>query len=245
MRRLIPILAGVSFLMAPSPGAADEARRGSDPADQAGQFKGFALYEVGAASTDLGSEEGTSKLMYGFGAGASYGFLPKKDFGIVVGADLVVRGFGLEIPDRVDLNAGVFDQNDLWFDEFVALRFRRVIAGVYFEQRRIARSRGGTIGFPASGVGFLAEVSGGRRTTVRFSYASFPSGHLRVAGVPTEPEVRSGRSVRVSLTYRVTNRWSARGEYTHTNMKFKPVSPTLSFFDHRQRSVTTGVVLAF
>ena len=164
------------------PPGPDDARQESDAVGQAGQFKGFALYEVGAATTDLGSEEGTSKLMYGFGAGASYGFLPKKDIGIVVGADLVVRGFGLEIPDRVDLNAGVFDQNDLWFDEFVALRFRRVIAGVYFEQRRIARSRGGTIGFPASGVGLLAEIAGGRRTTARFSYASFPSGHLRVAG---------------------------------------------------------------
>ena len=210
-----------------------------------GQFEGFALYEVGAATTDLGSEEGASQLVYGFGAGASYGFLPKKNVGLVVGADLVVRGFGLEIPDRLDLNAGVFDQNDLWFDEFVALRFRRVIAGVYFEQRRIGRGRAGTIGFPALGVGLLAEVSGGRRITARFSYASFPSGHLRVDGVPTEPEVTSGRSVRISLTYRLTSRWSVRGEYAYTNMEFEAVPPTLSFFDHRQRSVTTGVILTF
>jgi len=210
-----------------------------------GQFEGFALYEVGAATTDLGSEEGKSKLVYGFGTGASYGFLPKKDLGIVVGADLIVRGFGLEIPDRLDLDVAVFDQSDLWIDEFVALRFRRVIAGVYFEQRSIDRGRAGTIGFPASGVGLLVEVSGGRRTTARFSYASFPTGRLRVDGVATEPEMTSGRSVRLSLTYRFTSRWRARGEYAYTNMEFEPVSPTLSFFDHRQRSVTTGVVLAF
>ena len=210
-----------------------------------GQFDAFALYEVGAATADLGSEGGKSKLVYGFGAGASHGFLRKNDLGIVVGADLVVRAFGLEIPDRLDLDAAVFDQSDLWIDEFVALRFRRVIAGVYFEQRRIDRGRAGTIGFPASGIGLLAEVSAGRRTRARFSYASFPSGRLRVDGAATEPEVTSGRSVRVSLTYRFANRWSARGEYAYTDIEFEPVRPTLSFFDHRQKSVTAGVVLAF
>ena len=215
------------------------------PRQALGQFEGFALYEVGAATTDVGSEDGKSKLVYGVGAGASYGFLSKKDLGVVVGADLVVRGFGLEIPDRLDRNAGVFDQSDIWLDEFVALRVRRVIAGVYFEQRHIGRGRLGTIGFPASGVGFLAEVSDGRRTLARFSYASFPRGHLRVDGAPIEPEVTSGRSVRVSLTYRFTSRWSARGEYAYTSMTFRPVSPTLSFFDHRQTGVTTGALLAF
>ena len=209
------------------------------------QFAGFALYEVGAATTDLGSEEGTSKLVYGFGAGASYGFMPERDLGIVVGADLVVRGFGMEIPDRLELNVGVFNQTDLWIDEFVALRFRRVLAGVYFEQRRIGRDRAGTIGVPASGVGLLVELQGGQRTTARISYASFPSGQLRVDGVDAEPELTSGRSVRVSLTYRFTNRWSARGEYAYTNMEFESLPITLSFFDHRQRSVTAGVVLGF
>ena len=227
------------------PPGRDDAGRESDAAGQADQFQRFALYEVGAATTDLGSEEGTSKLMYGFGAGTSYEFLPKQDLGIVVGADLVVRGFGLEIPGRLDLDAAVFDQNDLWIDEFVALRFRRVIAGIYFEQRRIGRGRAGTIGFPASGIGVLAEVSGGRRTTARLSYASFSSGHLRVDGVDAEPEVTSGRSVRVSLTSRFTNRWSARGEYAYTAMELEPLPLTLSFLDHRQKSVTTGVVLAF
>ena len=209
------------------------------------QFDGFALYEIGAASTDLGSGEGKAKLVYGFGVGGSYGFLRNNDLGLVVGADAVVRGFGLEVPGRVDLDAAVFNQTDVWIDEFMALRFRRVITGVYFEQRSVDRGRAGAIGFPASGVGVLAEVSGGRRIAARFSYASFPRGRLRVDGVATEPEVTSGRSVRVSLTYRLTNRWSARGEYAYTNMEFEPVSPTLSFFDHRQRSVTTGVVLAF
>ena len=98
------------------------------PTPALGQFAGFALYEVGAATTDLGSEEGTSKLVYGFGAGASYEFMPERDLGIVVGADLVVRGFGMEIPDRLELNVGVFNQTDLWIDEFVALRFQRVLA---------------------------------------------------------------------------------------------------------------------
>ncbi len=220
-----------SVLLAPTPALA--------------QFAGFALYEVGAATTDLGSEEGTSKLVYGFGAGASYGFMPERDLGIVVGADLVVRGFGMEIPDRLELNVGVFNQTDLWIDEFVALRFRRVLAGVYFEQRRIGRDRAGTIGVPASGVGLLVELQGGQRTTARISYASFPSGQLRVDGVDAEPELTSGRSVRVSLTYRFTNRWSARGEYAYTNMEFESLPITLSFFDHRQRSVTAGVVLGF
>ncbi len=217
-----------SVLLAPTPALA--------------QLAGFALYEVGAATTDLGSEEGTSKLVYGFGAGASYGFMPEKDLGIVVGADLVVRGFGMEIPDRLEV--GVFDQTDVWIDEFVALRFRRVLAGVYFEQRRIGRDRAGTIGVPASGVGLLVELSAGQRTTARVSYASFQSGHLRVDGVDAEPELTSGRSVRVSLTYRFTNRWSARGEYAYTSMEFESLPLTLSFFDHRQRSVMAGIVLA-
>ena len=220
-----------SVLLAPTPALA--------------QFAGFALYEVGAATTDLGSEEGTSKLVYGFGAGASYGFMPEKDLGIVVGADLVVRGFGMEIPDRLELDVGVFNQTDVWIDEFVALRFRRVLAGVYFEQRRIGRDRAGTIGVPASGVGLLVELSAGQRTTARISYASFQSGHLRVDGVDAEPELTSGRSVRVSLTYRFTNRWSARGEYAYTSMEFESLPLTLSFFDHRQRSVTAGIVLGF
>ena len=215
------------------------------PTPALGQFAGFAVYEVGAATTDLGSEEGTSKLVYGFGAGASYGFMPEKDLGIVVGADLVVRGFGMEIPDRLELDVGVFNQTDVWIDEFVALRFRRVLAGVYFEQRRIGRDRAGTIGVPASGVGLLVELSAGQRTTARISYASFQSGHLRVDGVDAEPELTSGRSVRVSLTYRFTNRWSARGEYAYTSMEFESLPLTLSFFDHRQRSVTAGIVLAF
>ena len=220
-----------SVLLAPTPALA--------------QFAGFALYEVGAATTDLGSEEGTSKLVYGFGAGASYGFMPEKDLGIVVGADLVVRGFGIEIPDRLELDVGVFNQTDVWIDEFVALRFRRVLAGVYFEQRRIGRDRAGTIGVPASGVGLLVELSAGQRTTARISYAGFQSGHLQVDGVDAEPELTSGRSVRVSLTYRFTNRWSARGEYAYTSMEFESLPLTLSFFDHRQRSVTAGIVLGF
>ena len=215
------------------------------PTPALGQFAGFALYEVGAATTDLGPEEGTAKLVYGFGAGASYRFMPEKDLGIVVGADLVVRGFGMEIPDRLELDVGVFNQTDVWIDEFVALRFRGVLAGVYFEQRRIGRDRAGTIGSPTSGVGLLVELAAGQRTTARISYAGFHSGHLRVDGVAAEPELASGRSVRVSLTHRFTNRWSARGEYAYTNMEFESLPVTLSFFDHRQRSAAAGIVLGF
>jgi hypothetical protein len=215
------------------------------PTPALAQLSGSALYEVGAAGTDLGSEEGGSKLVYGFGAGASYGFFPENDLGVVVGADLVVRGFGMDIPGRFEPDVGVFDQTDVWIDEFVALRFRRVLAGVYFEQRRIGRDRAGTIGFPASGVGLLVELSAGQRITARVSYAGFPSGQLQVAGVDAEPELASGRSARASLTYRFTNRWSARGEYAYTNMEFESLPLTLSFFDHRQRSVTAGVVLGF
>jgi hypothetical protein len=124
------------------------------------QLEGYALYDVGAATTDLGSDTGQAKLVYGAGAGLSYDVLSRRDLSVVVGADLVVRGFGLEVPDRVDLDTGVFDQSDVWLDEYVALRFRGVLAGVYFEQRSIDRGRGGTIGLPTSGVGLLARSPG-------------------------------------------------------------------------------------
>ncbi len=209
------------------------------------QLAGYALYDVGAATTELGSDKGRSKLVYGMGAGASYGVLSMGDLRFVVGADLLVRGFGLEVPARVDLDTGVFDQSDVWLDQYVAFRFRSVMAGVYFEQRSIDRGRAGTIGLPASGVGLLAEISWGERVTARISYAGFPRGRLRVDGAPLEPDVTSGRSVRVSLTYRLTDQWSARGAYASTTMEIEPVPPTFSFFDHRQSLVTSGVVLAF
>ena len=139
------------------------------------QLAGYALYDVGAATTELGSDKGRSKLVYGMGAGASYGVLSMGDLRFVVGADLLVRGFGLEVPARVDLDTGVFDQSDVWLDQYVAFRFRSVMAGVYFEQRSIDRGRAGTIGLPASGVGLLAEISWGERVTARISHAGFAS----------------------------------------------------------------------
>jgi len=230
-RRALVLGALVTVGLAPSPAAA--------------QFEGFALYEVGLATTDLGSEDGLTTMTYGVGAGGSYGLMDGGGLHLVVGGDIMVRGFGLEVPGRVEAGVGVFDQNDVRIDEFAALRRRPFTVGVYFEQRRIDRGRAGTIGFPAAGIGVLAEVGAGARTSVRFTYAGFPSGSLRVEGVAGEPALTSGRSVRFGLTHRLTPRWSLSGEFQDTRMDFEPVPPTLSFFDHRQTSVTAGAVLTF
>lgn len=215
------------------------------PALALGQFHGFALYDVGVGAAGLGGESGGSALVYGVGAGGSYGFLSQRELGLVVGADVVIRGFGLKTSDRFDLDAAVFDQTDVWIDEFVAIRIRRLTAGLYLEQRSIDRGRAGAIGSPASGVGLLAEVSHGSRLTARLSYARFPGGHLKVDGVATEPGVRTGRSFRATVLYRLSDRWSTRGEYADTDIEFESLLPTFSFFDHQHRSMTVGVALDF
>src|SRR3972149_7260655 len=101
----------------------------SRPAE--GQFSGAAVYELGRATTDVGEDQGNASLAYGFGVGGTYSLFPADRLGLVVGADLSVRGFGVDLPDRVEQGAGVFDQSDLILDQLVALRIRRILAGLY------------------------------------------------------------------------------------------------------------------
>jgi hypothetical protein len=212
------------------------------------QFSGHAIYEIGSATTDVGEAQGTTGLAYGVGAGASYSFSATEGIGLVVGADLLVRAFGVSLPGAVERGAGVFDQSDLVVDEIVAVRLKRILAGLYLEQRRIDRGTAlGTIGFPASGIGFLVDVPLGStdRTGMRFSYASFGSGRLRLQGSTVEPEIDSGRSIRVSARHYFSSRWGVRGEYTDTELLLEDVAPTFTFFDHRQKMVTVGALLSF
>jgi len=218
----------------------------SQPAEA--QFSGAAVYELGAATTDVGEDQGNASLAYGFGVGGTYSFFSANSIGLVVGADLLVRSFGVDLPDRIQRGAGVFDQTDLILDQLVALRFRRILAGLYLEQRRIDRGTAlGTLGFPASAVGLVVDVplGSGDRTGVRFSYAWFRSGRLRLQGSAIEPEVDSGRSVRVSARHYFSNRWGFQGEYADIELVLDPLAPTLTFFNHRQRTATFGALLSF
>ena len=213
-----------------------------------GQFSGAAVYELGSATTDVGKDQGNASLAYGFGVGGTYSFFSADRFGLVVGADLLVRGFGVDLPDRVERGAGVFDQSDFILDELVALRVRRILAGLYLEQRRIDRGTAlGALGFPASAIGFVldAKLGSSDRTSVRFSYARFQTGRLRLQGSPVEPEIDSGRSVRVSVRHRFSSRWGLQGEYGDIEIKLEEVAPTFTFFDHRQRTVSLGALLSF
>ncbi len=210
------------------------------------QFEGSASYEMGVADTDIGDEDGKASVAYSFGVGASYRMGSDEGVGFVFGVDLLVRAFGIDIPGLVDQPVAVFDQSDLFLDQFAALSFSRVMAGVYFEQRRIDRGFPlGTIGFPAAGVGFLvnADVNESGRTKVQFTYANFLSGTFELVGI--ERELDSGRSFRISLRHDFASRWGVRGEYADTRLNLEPVDPTLSFFDHRQRSFSAGAVLTF
>jgi hypothetical protein len=212
------------------------------------QFTGHALYEIGSATTDVGDAQGNASFAYGFGVGGSYSFLATERIGLVVGADLLVRAFGVNLSGVVDNGPGVFDQSDLVVDEVVAVRLRRILAGLYLEQRRINRGTAlGTIGFPASGIGFLVDVPLGStdRTGVRFSYASFGSGRLRLQGSTVEPEIDSGRSIRVSGRHYFSERWGVRAEYTDVELLLEDIAPTFTFFDHRQKMVTVGALLSF
>ena len=218
----------------------------SQPAEA--QFSGAAVYELGIATTDVEEDQGNASLAYGFGAGVTYSFFSANSVGLVVGADLLVRSFGVDLPDRIQRDVGVFDQTDLIFDQLVALRFRRILAGLYLEQRRIDRGTAlGTLGFPASAVGLVvdAPLGSGDRTGVRFSYAWFRSGRLRLQGSAIEPEVDSGRSIRVSARHYFSNRWGFQGEYADVELLLEDIPPTFTFFDHRQRAVTFGALLSF
>lgn len=212
------------------------------------QFAGAALYEIGTTTTDVGADEGHASFAYGLGLRGSYSFLGERPGRLAIGGDALVRGFGVDIPERAQESAGVFDQSDLVIDEWVAVRVGPLLAGVYLEQRRIERSTSlGTIGFPAAGVGFLVEprLTASGRTRARFSYARFQGGRLRLAGTATEPELSSGRSLRVSLRQQLTERWGVHAEYADVRLEFEGVPPTLAFFDHRQSALSLGAFLSF
>jgi hypothetical protein len=212
------------------------------------QFSGQAIYEIGSATTDAGETQGSNGLAYGLGAGGSYSFLAGKGIGLVVGADVLVRAFALRIAGTAERGAGVFDQSDLIVDEIVAVRVRRIVAGLYLEQRRLNRGTTlGTIGFPASAIGFLAEIpiGSGDQTGVRVSYAQFQSGRLRLQGSTVEPEIGSGRSIRVAARHHFSRRWGVHGEYSDTEILLEDAAPTFTLFDHRQKMVTVGALLSF
>jgi len=212
------------------------------------QFAGHVIYEVGGAMTDVGPYEGGGTMAYGFGAGVTQSFFSTNRIGLVVGADVLVRAFGVSLPGRVENGVGVFDQSDLVLDEIVAVRLRRVLAGLYLEQRRIDRGTSlGTINFPTSAIGFLVDLPIGddSRSGVRVSYARYRSGSFRLQGSAVEPEINSGRSIRVSGRYFFSTRWGVQVEYADVEIVLDDLPPTFTFFDHRQKTLGLGVLLSF
>ena len=212
------------------------------------QFSGGALYEVGTATTDVGDDKGNGAPMYGMGLGASYTFLSKRPISLVLGANLLVRGFAIDLPGRVESDAGVFDQSDLYLDQYIAAKYGRFTGGVYFEQRRIDRSTPlGKIGFPVTGIGFIVRgaIDKRGRAEARFSYASFTVGELQLRGLDVRSPLDSGRSIRIAGHYQFASRWRVRAEYANTTVVFEPVAPTFGFYDHRQSLLSVGLVLTF
>jgi hypothetical protein len=211
------------------------------------QFAASALYEIGGARTGVGEDDGKTLPAYALGLGASYSLFPKKALGLAVGGDALVRGFGIEVADRVERSAGVFAQSDLVLDEWIAVRTSRILAGVYFEQRRLDRGTAlGVIGSPASAIGGLLEarLAAGGRTRARFSYARYRAGRLRLAGSDVEPKVDSGWSLRASLRHRLTTRWGLQAEYTGTRLELEDVAPTFAFLAHRQSTFSLGAFVS-
>jgi hypothetical protein len=211
------------------------------------QFSAAARYELGAATTDAGEDEGHAAAAYGIGLSGSYSVSPERPLGFAVGGDVLVRGFGIEIPGRVQRGAGVFDQSDLVLDEWIALRAGRILAGIYFEQRRLDRGPAlGVIGFPASAVGVLLEprFDASGRTRARLSYAWYHGGSFRLEGSEAEPGVDSGWSLRVSFDHRLTSRWGLRAEYTGVRLDLEDVAPTFGFFNHRQDTLSLGAFVS-
>ena len=211
------------------------------------QFSATALYEIGAARTDVGLDDGNASPAYGVGLSGAYSLSPEKTLGLAVGGDVLVRGFGIEVPGRVQSGAGVFAQSDLVLDEWIALRIRRVLAGVLLEQRRIVRGTSlGVIGFPASAFGFVLEpvLAASGRTRARFSYARFSGGRLRLEGSGLEPSVDSGWSLRASLRHQFNGRWGLQAEYTGTRLEVEDIAPTFGFFDHQQSTLSLGAFVS-
>jgi hypothetical protein len=212
------------------------------------QFSAAALYELGAARADVGEDEGHPRFAYGLGLCGSYSLYPERTLGFAAGADVLVRGFGIDIPGRVQSGAGVFDQTDLVIDEWLALRISRILAGIYFEQRRIDRGTSlGVIGSPASAIGVLLEpwFTASGRTRARVSYARYSGGSLRLAGSDSEPALESGWSLRAWLRHQLTSRWGVQAEYSDVKLELEEVAPTLGFFDHRQSTLSVGAVVSF
>jgi hypothetical protein len=211
------------------------------------QFSATALYEVGAARTDVGEDDGNTAPAYGLGLSGSYSLSPEKALGLAFGGDVLVRGFGIEVPGRIDTGAGVFTQSDLVLDEWIALRAGPILAGVLFEQRRIDRGTSlGIIGFPASAIGGVLEpvFSASGRTRARFSYARFRGGRIRLVGSDVEPSVDSGWSLRASLRHQFSGRWGLQAEYTGTRLEIEDVAPTFGFFDHQQSTLSLGAFVS-
>jgi hypothetical protein len=211
------------------------------------QFSATALYELGAARTDVGADEGDAAPAYGLGLGVSHSLFPGAVFGLAIGGDVKVRGFGIEVPGRLESGPGVFAQSDLVLDEWIALRAGPILAGVLFEQRRIDRGTTlGVIGFPASAIGVLLEpvFTASGRTRARFSYTQYRKGRLRLAGSEVEPSLDSGWSLRASLRHQFSGRWGLQAEYTDTRLELEDIAPTLGFFDHRQRTLSLGAFVS-
>ena len=212
------------------------------------QLSGGALYEVGTATTDVGDDKDNGTPMYGMGLGASYTFLSKHPIGIVLGANLLVRAFAIDLPGRAESGAGVFDQSDLYLDQYIAAKYRRFTGGLYFEQRRIDRSTPlGKIGFPVTGIGFILRgaIDKRGRAEARFSYVSFTAGELQIQGLDGRSSLDSGRSIRIAGHYRFASHWRVRAEYANTTVQFEPIAPTFGFYDHRQSLLSVGLVVTF
>lgn len=212
------------------------------------QAEGGAIFVAGVVVTDVGEDKGNPDLMYGLGLGGSYGFFRDASLQLVIGGDLLVHGFALDVPGRIERSAGVFDQSDLLLDQFVGLQIRRVMVGGYFEQRRIDRGTPlGNIGFPASGTGVIGRVwlDAHQRAQARVTYATFSRGELQLQGTDVVSMIESGSSLRLSVRAAFGARWGLRGEFVETKIEFQPVAPTFGLFDHRQRSMSAGLVLLF
>lgn len=206
------------------------------------------MFEVGTSFTDVGDERGERGLAYGMGLEASYAFLSEGGAGVVIGGDLHVRGFEVNLPERVESGVGVFDQSDLYLDQYIGAQFRGIVLGAYFEQRRIDRGTPlGKIGFPVTGIGAIVRVDfdGRGRAVVRVSYARFGSGELRLQGLDSTSPLDTGQSVRIAGRFKLATRWGVSIEYSDTEIAFESRPPTLGFFDHHQRLVSAGIVLMF
>ena len=171
---------------------------------------------------------------------------------------LTIRGYVAALEHRMlvtnmfgwfgSSGSGVFDQSDLYLDQYIAAKYRRFTGGLYFEQRRIDRSTPlGKIGFPVTGIGFILRgaIDKRGRAEARFSYVSFTAGELQIQGLDGRSSLDSGRSIRIAGHYRFASHWRVRAEYANTTVQFEPIAPTFGFYDHRQSLLSVGLVVTF